>query len=396
MIHPWFRRRLPLLLGALLVAVCADRAAGCPFCSMQGKTLRDELSQAPLVVFGTLANAKLDAKSEYGQGTTDLLIERVIKKNEILGNKKTLSLPRYLPTENKTDKVLVFLDVYKGKFDPYALRQVKGDSDMVKYIEGAITLKEKDVTGKLKYFFDYLDNKDGEISTDAYKEFANVDYKEYQEVAKSLPAAKIVKWLENPDTAQFRLGLYASMLGHCGTEKDAVVLRKMLDDPEKRVVSGLDGILAGYAMLKPKEGWEYVRSILKENSKDFVRRYAALRTVRFFWDSRPDVLDKKTLVDGVCLLLDQPDIADFAVEDLRKWGRWELADRVLSLYGKTSHDVPVIHRAIIRYALSCSDRADAAAFLKDLRKKDPEMVKDTEELLRLETGVQPAKTTAAK
>ena len=56
---------------------------------------------------------------------------------------------------------------------------------------------------------------------DAYKEFANADYKEYRPMAKNLSADKLAKWLQDPDTAQFRFGLYASLLGHCGTEKHA-------------------------------------------------------------------------------------------------------------------------------------------------------------------------------
>ena len=54
------------------------------------------------------------------------------------------------------------------------------------------------------------------------KEFklnGNADYKDYHEMAKHLPADKIAKWLQDPNTPAFRYGLYASMLGHCGTEK---------------------------------------------------------------------------------------------------------------------------------------------------------------------------------
>src|SRR5438270_627759 len=48
-----------------------------------------------------------------------------------------------------------------------------------------------------------------------------------------------------------------------------------------------------------------------------------------------------------------------------------------------SHDVPIIRRAILRYALSCP-KQEAAAYVNQCRKRDPEMVKDTEELLKLE------------
>src|SRR5262249_8545367 len=156
------------------------------------------------------------------------------------------------------------------------------------------------------------------------------DYKDYRDMAKKLPADKIAKWLEDPNTASYRYGLYASMLGHCGKDKHAEVLRKMLDDPQKRAGSGVDGILAGYALLKPKEGWAYTKAVLEDPKRDFMLRYAALRAVRFFYDSRPDVIKKKELVEGVSKLLEQSDIADLAIEDLRKWGQWESCDQVLA------------------------------------------------------------------
>jgi hypothetical protein len=354
---------------------------------MQGQTLTGDVSQASMVLFGTLTNAKLDPNA-FGQGTTDLRVEAVIKKHEILGQQKTVTLPRYVPTDNTNSKFLIFCDVFKGKIDPYRGVPVNAKSDIVKYLQGAMAVKDKPISDRLKYFFDYLDNADLEISNDAYKEFANADYKDYKDMAKTLPAAKIAKWLQDPDTPSFRFGLYASMLGHCGTDKDAGLLRQMLDDPGKRLNSGVDGMLAGYVLLQPKEGFAYLRSLLQDAGKEFMVRYAALRAARFFWESRPDVLDKKQLVDSVSSLLDQSDIADLVIEDLRKWGRWELCDRVLGLYEKPSHDVPIVRRAIIRFALSCPEKK-AKVFVDKLRAKDPEMIKDVEELLKLEQPAPP-------
>src|SRR5262249_39145483 len=146
--------------------------------------------------------------------------------------------------------------------------------------------------------------------------------------------------------------------------------------------------LAGYVMLKPAEGWEFLHGILKDPAKEFTLRYAGLRAVRFLWDSRPDLVKKKDMVDGLCDLIEQSDISDLAIEDLRKWGVWEVAGKVLALKDKPSHDIPIVRRAILRYALSCPNKPEAVAFVGDLRKKNPEMVKDAEELLKLESGAK--------
>jgi hypothetical protein len=388
------RRRARWVACFFGLAIAALPLAACPFCSMQGQTLTGDINQASMVLFGTLTNAKLDASGAVGQGTTDLQIEAIIKPNPILGNRKVVTLPRYVPTENNSTKFLIFCDVYKGQIDPYRGVPVKPDSDIVRYLQGAMAVKDKDIGTRLRYFFDFLDNADVEISNDAYKEFGNADYKDYREMAKGLPADKLAKWLQDADTPSFRYGLYASMLGHCGSDRHAAVLRKMLDDPQKRLSSGVDGILAGYTLLKPQEGWVYINGLLKDPSKEFMLRYAALRAARFFWDSRPDVVPRKQLAEGVGALLDQSDVADLAIEDLRKWGQWDMTDRVLAIYDRKSHAVPIVRRAVLRFALS-SPAPHATAFVDSMRKKDPDTVKDVEELLKLEVGDKAVKPAAA-
>jgi hypothetical protein len=266
---------------------------------------------------------------------------------------------------------------------------VRKDSRLPEYLKGALNVQGQPIAKRLRFFFNFLDSPDLEISNDAYKEFANADYKDYRDMAKSLPADRIARWLKDPRTPEFRIGLYASMLGHCGRDQDAALLRSLLDDPAKRLTSGVDGVLAGYTMLRPKEGWAYARAILKDPKKEFLLRYAALRAARFLWEFRPDLVDRKELAQGVAQLLDQGDIADLAIEDLRKWQAWDMTDRVLGLRGKAPYEVPIVRRSILRFALSNKDNKAAAAYVAEQRKKDPDAVADAEELLKLEQA-QPA------
>jgi len=391
MFVPLLRRGLSLAAVALALGLSAVPAFPCPFCTSQGTTLTVEVNQASMVLYGRLENAKLTG-TEFGEGTTDLVIEKVIKSHEILGDKKVIKLDRYVPTDRDAKvRYLVFCDVFKGKVDPYRGLAVKSDSDIAKYVEGAMKVKDEKASVRLRFFFDYLANADPEVSNDALKEFGNADYKDTRDLYPTLPADTVAGWLKDENTPAFRYGLYASILGHSGKPEHAELLKSMLEDPLKRTASGVDGILAGYVMLKPKEGWDYLTAILKDGNKDFTTRYAALRAARFFWDSRPDVVAKKDVVDGIKHLLDQSDIADLAIEDLRKWGRWETAGKVLSLLELPSHDIPIVRRAILRYALCCPDSTAAAAHhVEEMRKKDPRLVEQAEELLKLESNVSPA------
>src|SRR5206468_2230962 len=132
-------------------------------------------------------------------------------------------------------------------------------------------------------------------------------------------------------------------------------------------------------------GWPYLRQVLADGKQSWPVRYSALRAVRFLSDQRPDVVTKTDLVAGVASALDNPDMADIAMEDLRKWQRWELCDRILALCAKEGYDSPITRRAVLRFALCCpGDRA--RALVRAQRRVDAELVNDTEELLKLETA----------
>src|SRR5437773_5060989 len=90
-----------------LAAACS-RAAACPFCNPPGQTLANEWVEADFILFGTLANAKPDPTGAFGQGTTDLTIELVIKPHEMTAGKKVMTIPRYVPPSDKKTKHLIF------------------------------------------------------------------------------------------------------------------------------------------------------------------------------------------------------------------------------------------------------------------------------------------------
>ena len=192
---------------ALFLAAETCRASfACPFCSMQGQTLIGDVNQASMVLYGIFTNAKLDPNGDGTQGTTDLVIEKVIKKNDILGDRKVLTLPRYVPVDSKSkQKFLVFCDVFKGKIDPYRGVPVPGRQRHGQVLTGALEARTRDIGKRLRFFFDYLDDSDNEVSTDAYKEFGNADYKDYREMAKQLPAEKIAKWLQDSEHSSLPL-----------------------------------------------------------------------------------------------------------------------------------------------------------------------------------------------
>jgi hypothetical protein len=150
-------------------------------------------------------------------------------------------------------------------------------------------------------------------------------------------------------------------------------------------------------MLEPQKGWAFVQDVVKQNERPFLVRYAGLQTMRFLRESRPDLVNAKDEADGknqivkaVASILAIQDMCDFAIEDLRKWQRWEYCDQILAMQGQKNFSTPIIRKSILRYALQCPTPA-ARKFVEAERVRDAEYVDETRELLELETPLPPAK-----
>src|SRR5262249_32885098 len=175
---------------------------------------------------------------------------------------------------------------------------------------------------------------------------------------------------------------FAMLLGACGGAKDAETLRTLIARGDERSIDALDGLLGGYILLQPQQGWRIAAGVLADDKRTFPEQHAILRMVKFFqtWPPRDMQTENMKLL---ALGVQQGNVADLAIEDLRRWKIWDLTGSVLAQYGKPTHSAPVIERTIIRYALSCP-RPEAAAFVARLSKTHPETVKELEEALEFE------------
>jgi hypothetical protein len=183
-------------------------------------------------------------------------------------------------------------------------------------------------------------------------------------------------------TPSERLGLYAFLLGACGKPEDAVLLGSLAENTSERTLAALDGILGGYVQLQPKAGWELLYKMVRDPDLPFTGRYALVRTLRFFHGWKPKE-NRDQVLRGLALIVPQADMADLGVEDLRRWQIWDLTELVLAQDAKPSHDIPIVKRTLLRYALCCP-KPEAARFVEAKRKTEPELVKEVEESLMFE------------
>lgn len=373
---------------ALTSGLYVNEVWGCPFCSATGQTMMQAVEEADVAFIAELSDSKPITNATPGgpDGETKAHLLRVLKSNPAVEKKGDLVLPRYLPAAEK-DKVrfLVYAIVADGVVDPYRATPVDSD-DLADYLAGAVDHRKKPPADRIAYFFKYLDNKDQIISNDAYSEFALAPYKEVKSASSSFNPDTIIKWLDNPKTEPYRIGLYGLLLGICGRASDRAVLQAILEDPKRRPISGVDGLLGGLCVLDPKNGPEYVIKVLVNPENDFNYRYSALRTVKFLASDMPEV-SKDQLFAKMQSAIQIPDISDLVIDEYRRNQIWTATDVILPLFDDPKFGVQVIKRAITRYALKCPD-PKAEIFVKKLREKDPQFVSDVEEILRFEEAQQ--------
>src|SRR5262249_38386991 len=119
--------------------------------------------------------------------------------------------------------------------------------------------------------------------------------------------------------------------------------------------------------------WQLAVDTLRDGKRNLQARLMVLRTLRYYHGSQP-AESRANILRGMKAVLDQGELTDVAVEDLRRWQLWDLTPAVLSVYGKKGFDAPIMQRAILRYALSCKERDDAKAFVAARRQAEGELV----------------------
>lgn len=376
-------------LCLLALFASASRLISCPFCSTAGQySLRERLKDADVAFIAELSDAKplTSAKPGEPDGQTKARILHVLKSHPAVEGKKEIVLPRYIPAAaNEKVTYLLYAVVSDGAVDPY-LPELVDASELTTYLVGAAEQQNKPPAERLGYFFRHLGDSHLTIAQDAYMEFAAAPYKEVKEAAEHYDPDRLIEWIKDPSTQPYRIGLYGCLLGLCGRETDKDVLLEILDDPEKRPISGVDGLLGGLCVLDPEGGIDYVLRVLTDPQSDFNYRYAALRTVRVLvTDIAPDQSDR--LWKGMAPAIHIKDISDLVIDEYRKNKVWANTDAILPLFDDKKFDVQVVKRSVVRYALKCPDPA-AEAFVARLRKENPQLVADVEEILRFEEAQQ--------
>ena len=157
------------------------------------------------------------------------------------------------------------------------------------------------------------------ISRDAYNEFAVADYKEVSELAPKLPAETLLEVAQGPEHPRQPLRAlrpHARPLRQAGRRQgDSRTARRQGTVVHQR--PRRHRWPATSCSTRRRAG--STSAHLDQERERVPRQVRRARTARFFWEFRPDVIPHKQVLEGMKMLMEQPDIADMPIEDLRKW-----------------------------------------------------------------------------
>ncbi|MAT16618.1 MAG: hypothetical protein CMJ46_15265 [Planctomyces sp.] len=378
----------------------------CPFCSAPSLTLSEQVNQSDAVVLVEWQSSERGTADEASR-TTVKVVDILKQSGNGIKNGDEIVLDRYRTAE-KGDRMLLLGTTGENTIDwdsPLDVSELSYD-----YIKQA-PAPDLPTTERLKYYMKFLEFPEELVANDAYGEFANAPYEDISPLADKMPREKIREWIElayseDPQdqiraaTLSTRMGLYGLMLGLSGTEEDAKLLEKKITEQKTDFRLGIDGIMAGYLILRGEEGLEFIEKtkLVPNDEVPFSETYSAMQAVRFMWNYGEGRISKERLRASMRVLLERNELADLVIADLARWQDWSILDRLYGMYGAEGYDVGAIKRSIIRYYLTAiqmgkkedADQdtknvaAEAQHYLDELRAKDPKMVEQAERFFLLD------------
>ena len=317
-----------------------------------------------------------------GAGTTELRVDKVLKLDPRLKGAASITLPRYFTVLNPKEPPR-FIALFDEKLMFFSGR-TEYTPAFLDFLVASEAAKGKPRPEALAHFAKYLDSADAAVADEAFLLFAQANDREVLEVAASLKPDVFRKLVKDPRIEPERLSLFAFLLGATGSPADADLLLPLLQKPDDRTAKALEGILSGYILRRPKEGWAWTNATLGDPRASFLMRWGTVRAMRFLHSARPAEYRSQVL-HAMGVMIPHGELADVAITDLQKWKQWDHTALILKQYGRSSHAAPIIRNAILRYALSCP-LPEARQFIEQRRRTEPQLVRELEEDIKFEQG----------
>jgi hypothetical protein len=204
---------------------------------------------------------------------------------------------------------------------------------------------------------------------------------ELKAVKDAMPRERLEAMVVDPKTSPSWAARCALMLGVCGNENSANLLRGQIMDEwmTARYRHKFGEFLLAHLLLEREEGLKFVSDHIIRNERTNVNRIiSTLWALERLWDDSRSPHERAKICEVVYPLLDDKDNTDPAIESLTHMQDWSLQPRLAAMYKEADRfDAPQLLRDdIVKYMKACfySAKPDAV--------EDPKYIKDARDFLR--------------
>jgi hypothetical protein len=413
--------------AAVFVFAAVTLAVACPFCTVESRTLTEEINSSDATVLAKLiADAppqEFDLPETEGFGPSDpdagkatFQIEEVLSGQDRVKSGEEIKVVYFGEGEREKTFLISGIRVEDGALEWTTPLPLSATAiDYIRKLPGIAAAGAE----RLRFFQEYLENDDPLLAQDAYDEFARAPYSDVIQLKDHMYHDRLVAWIQSSDVNPSRRRLYLTMLGVCGDERDLPMLEQMIssdysakkpvveqmvavgkaingpiglgvwlemvDLEERQKKLGLDATVACYLTLRGPSGLDLIDERFLKNPKvDYTHAYMTIMALRFHGEES-DVVPRERLLASMRLLLDNPEFADQVIPDLARWEDWSILDRLVAMY-KNGDEKSYVRQPIITYLTVASEQEGevggrAKAALAELTELDPEGVKRAQSLM---------------
>lgn len=382
-------QRYLFLIVALCCATSTVTVAACPFCSAPTLTLGERYAGADVVLITERVGSAKPTRDRPGH--TKFKVVRTVRDTveERWSTGNVVTVETWFNGRTGDRELLLGTTAQT----PFWWVPIRINDALLAYIEGAPARQDTMGAERLAYFLRFLESPERAIANDAYAEFANAGYDDIVQIAPEIPREKVRSWLSDDLTPANRSGLYGLLLGLNGNDDDARFLEARIIQQPAEERQGMDGIMAGYLLLRGEAGLALIERTKFLNMRAPVgETFAAFQAVRFLWTYAKGRFKPERLQAALHLLLDNPQVSELVIADLARWKDWSILDGLLERYGTGEFETPRGKMAIVKFLFAAVDDASpngagmlpahvkqAAEALEELRTRDPAIFKKVQQ-----------------
>jgi hypothetical protein len=244
--------------------------------------------------------------------------------------------------------------------DPWII-EVSAEQELVAFLARAVELsshltKKQTVRQQsqyLRFFVPLLEHPHPKIADSAYNKIARAPYEAIRRIETEIRPEQLLAWIEDPQIAQARKSLYITLLGVCGGDREAAIIRKWIDAGwQQQNTENLGALLTAHAQLNEEETIRFIeKSYIQNRDRKLGELIAAVNALRVHGQADGKVSRSRIVTSFQLLLRERPALTEMVVEDCARWEDWSVAPKLMELYAGGKQ--PWNNAMIIKYLEAC-------------------------------------------